>query len=168
MEKELDLRTLYSLSMAVILYELYNSDILKSQESLIPLLKSIVLLLLIGQILFLFVKGFSYTGVSESDQKLLSVYSDYIYAFSFQSSVIFFVLGIFLGATANIFDNIRMATIICVKMFFILINLGMAVGLIYGWMKHFSKNNNQYTNWAIYLSVIFWSITITLQFLLLK
>lgn len=168
MEKELDVRTLYSLSMAVILYELYGSDFFKSQESLIPLLKNIVLVLLIGQLFFLFVKGFSYAGVSEPDQKLLSVYSDYIYAFSFQSSVIFFVLGIFLGATANVFDNLEMLTIIWAKMFFILINLGMAVGLVYVWMRHFSKNNNQNTNLAIYVSVILWSIFMTLIFLSLK
>ncbi len=166
MEKELDLRTLYSLSMTAILYGLYNS--FTSQESLIILLKNIVLVLLIGQVLFLFVKGFSYAGVSDFDQKWLSEFSDFTYAFSFQSSIIFFVLGIFLGATANIFDSLKIPHIIWAKMFFILINFGMVVGLVYVWMRHFSKNNNQYTNLAIYVSVILWSISMTLIFLSLK
>lgn len=166
MEKDIDPRTVYSLSMTVILYELYRSDFFASQESLIPLLKNIVLALLIGQVLFLFVKGFSFAGVG--GQKKLSELSDTIYAFSFHSSIIFFVLGSFSFATANIFIFFKIPIIIWTKMFFILINLGMAVGLVYLWKRHFFKNNNKYTNQAIYFSVILWSLLMTWIFSSLK
>lgn len=167
MKNDIDARTVYSLSMTVILYELYKSDFLNSQESLIPLYKSIIFGLLLGQVVFLFVKGFSFAGFGDSFQKHFSKLSDSIYIVTFHLSIIFLTLGSILFGISKIFDFFHIPIYFWTKMTFIVINLVLVVMIAYEWHKSF-LNKNLYVIVGFYSSIILWSLFVTLNILSFK
>lgn len=148
-----DPRAIYSLSMVVILYALYNTlnpDTFANQDktlfntlltSLISPLKVIFQLLIVMQILFLLVRGLSLADVNDNDKKYLLYFSDRIYASGFQMSLIILFIGVSLAILSKIFDHLEIPPNLWTVVLFFLLSVAPAV---YSWQKWFWKNNATY------------------------
>lgn len=87
-----DPRTIYSLTMVFILYEVYKSDLLTSENPLIIIIKVSLIILIFTQLIFLYLCGLSHAKLKKDFKvRLLEIASD-IYSFGFQLS--FFILFI--------------------------------------------------------------------------
>lgn len=154
-EKIIDPRTIYSLAMTAVLFEIYNSGILKSQNSLMGGLNIIILLLIIGQLSFLLMRGLSLAQIrSEKSMKILEA-SDWIYSYIFQASIITFFPLLFLSFTSNVFNYFVVPkTLFYKSLYFIIFFISVIMG-IYFWKENFDITK---TKKAIYIVMICWII----------
>ena len=91
-----DPRTIYSLAMVLILYEVYKSDLLsdlfKGEEELFFVIKISLLILIIAQLIFLLLTGISLAEYKDENIENLWKTADFFYTIGFQSVVVLFLL----------------------------------------------------------------------------
>lgn len=85
-----DPRTIYSLAMVLILYEIYKSDLLTSENPLIIIIKVGLIILILTQLIFLYLCGISLAKLKKEFKERISEIAISIYSFGFQLS--FFIL----------------------------------------------------------------------------
>ena len=89
-----DPRTVYSLAMVVILYEFFRSEYLTGEEPLILIIKSVLLILMGSQLIFLLLSGLSLAEYKDEHKENLLEAANLSYAAGFQSSLVFFMIGL--------------------------------------------------------------------------
>lgn len=148
-----DTRTIYSLSMTVILYEFYKSDIFTNQNNLILNLKYGISLLIIGQVVFLVLRGLLLAEIK--DKEKLAKKADFVYAYTFQMSVIAFIVGLFVFSTTSIFNYFVFPKNLFYNSLYFLIFLISCCVASFVWKDIFIVNQ---TKRAIYASFRLWII----------
>ncbi len=150
-----DPRTIYSLAMTAILFEIYNSGILKSQDTLMEGLNDIILILLGGQLFFLFLRGVSLAEIkAENREKILGA-SDTVYTYIFQVSTIVLFTLFFLSDADKIFNYLGVPKNLFYRfLYFLIFLISVAVGM-YIWKKIFITTK---TGKPIYIAMILWAI----------
>lgn len=144
-------RTIYSLAMVVILYELFNSEYLKGEDSLIIIIKSGLLILIIFQLIFLLLCGLSVAEFkAEHREKLLEIVN-ISYATGFQSSLVFFMIGLFNFITYGFFKNNEIPFNLWGKIIYFLISLLIIFGVWRMREKYFKirPETNQFVKWIV-------------------
>lgn len=146
-------RTIYSLAITAILFEIYNSGILKSQDSLMGGLNNIILLLIIGQLSFLLIRGLSLAEVKAEKKAKILEFSDWVYSYIFQASVVVFIVLLFLADTEYIFNQLGIPKILSYKLlYFLIFLLSIIIGMSI-WKKFFNITE---TKKSIYISMMLW------------
>lgn len=146
-------RTIYSLAMTAVLFEIYNSGILKSQNSLMGGLNAIILLLLIGQLSFLLIRGLSLADVKVEKKTRILEFSDWLYSYIFQATAIISYVVFVLAETDNIFNQFGIPKILSYKLLYFLIFLSSIIIGMYIWKKFFNITE---TRKFIYIVMILW------------
>jgi len=153
-----DPRTIYSLSMTVILYEFYKSDIFTNQNNLILSLKYSILLLIIGQVIFLVLRGLLLAEIK--DKEKLASMADFAYACTFQMSVIFFIVGLFVLSTDSIFNYfVFPKNLFYNSLYFLIFLISCYMGFVV-WKKIFIGNQTKNEIYAFFLLWILFAFII--------
>lgn len=148
-------RTIYSVAMTAILFEIYNSGILKSQNSLMVGLNEIILLLILGQLSFLLIRGLSLADVKAEKKAKILEYSDWVYSYTFQTSAIVTFVLFVLSDTDYIFNQFGVPKILFYKVLYFLIFLSSIIIGMYIWKKFFNITE---TKKYIYVFMILWIV----------
>jgi hypothetical protein len=148
-------RTIYSLAMTAILFEIYNSGIFKSQNSLMVGLNLIILLLILGQLSFLLIRGLSLADVKTEKRAKILEFSDWFYSYIFQASVIITIVLVVLSETDYIFNQFGVPKTLFYKLLsFLIFFFSIIIGM-YIWKKFFNITK---TKIHIYAVMILWGI----------
>lgn len=153
-----DPRTIYSLTMVLILYEFYKSEFLKGEDNLIRFIKIQLLILIATQLIFLLLCGISFAEYK--DKKNLRKTSCSIYAIGFQSFVVIFLLAfpsyltyIYFKSIIDVISNPWNVILSFIISFLI------AIGVIYIRKEYFKTRPE--TDQAIYLIIMLWMFIYT-------
>lgn len=123
-----DPRTIYSLTMIFILYEVYKSDLLNSENPLILIIKVGLIILISTQLIFLYLCGLSYAKLrGKFNERLWEIASE-IYAIGFQYSFFIFFINIFFGFIYSYFKGYSYSS--WGKILLIIITFLIAMGTI--------------------------------------
>ena len=125
-----DPRTIYSLAMVLILYEVYKSEFLNSENPLIFIIKIGLLILISTQLIFLYLCGLSRAKIKGEFKKKLSEMANDSYETGFQLSVVIFSLDISFGIIYYLFKDYGFFFTLWGKIILIIINFLIAVGTI--------------------------------------
>lgn len=148
----LDSRTIYSLAMSVILYEIINSEILSTQYFL-GIIKPAFEIILTGLIIFLILRGASLAEVNNTSKEKILKYSDVIYALSFQTFLIYFIVILLFSIFGNIFNYLDISINLITKLlFFFVFFISMYIGM-YIWKKNCVISQTKY---PVYFYMAIW------------
>ncbi len=148
-------RTIYSLAMTAVLFGIYNSEILKSQNSLIVSLKAIIVLLILGHLSYLLMRGLALADVKAKEKAKILKTSDWVFSYFIQGSVVTFIVSLFLADTDFIFNQFGVPKILPFKLLYFLILLISVVIGMYIWKKLFDITETKKT---IYICMILWML----------
>ncbi len=92
-----DPRTIYSLAMVLILYEVYKSEYLISENPLFIIIKIGLLILISTQLIFLYLCGLSHAKLKDKFKEELAEVASSFYTIGFQLSIALFLLVLSFG-----------------------------------------------------------------------
>lgn len=153
-----DPRTVYSLAMVVILYELFRSEYLTGEEPLILIIKSGLLILIGSQLIFLLLSGLSLAEYKDEHKENLLEAANLSYAAGFQSSLVFFMIGFFNFITYGILKDNKILFNVWGKIIYFLISLLILFGVWHLRKKYFDIRPK--TNYWIKRIIGIWIIII--------
>ncbi len=148
-----DPRTIYSLTMVLILYEFYKSEFLKGEDNLVLFIKIQLLILIVTQLIFLLLCGISIAEY-KNEKNLLKT-AGFFYTIGFQLFVVLFLLASFSLLTYIYFKSIIDVIPNPWKQILpFIISILIAIGVAYTYKKYF-KNRPEINQW-IYCIIGIW------------
>lgn len=151
-----DPRTIYSLTMVFILYEIYKSDLLTSENPLIIIIKVDLIILIITQLIFLYLCGLSHANLKIKFKERLSETASYIYSFGFQLSFFILFITISFGLIYYYFKDYGYYGYILVM----IVNFLISIGTISIRNKYFEPKIKP--DDLFYIIIIFWVLLTTI------